>query len=179
VAAEIGDWLARWRLAARVGTLVALGLLAVAVRTTPRLLDADPFRHLALREYTESAELNAAFAGVRARLAPDDRLAILGKCDAISPALFVWELGPPAGDFARPASLGHHELGELDDATRVLLLVPTDPALASYEVTGRFDAYHAEVERRVAQGALAVAADFAVPSRHLVFRLFAAATPEE
>lgn len=173
-AGEVGRWCARVGAAA---LLVAPAVLVMGVLAARRVVTEPRFGSVAFEHYTDSEPLRSALASIRDELHAGDRLLIVGENNALSPALFRWELGPPSGVSCFPYPIAGS--GRLDPAlaTRVLLLVPLDPGAAPLDASkadpARLQAIHDDVER----GGLVLRRAFPLPALGVALRLYARAAP--
>lgn len=169
---EVGRWFAasgRGRLAAALlAPLVAMSG-AVAVRDVV----AQPrFTVVAFDNFTDSEPLRAAFGAIRAELNADERLAIVGESDALSPALFRWELGPPSGMPCFPFEVAGARGTDLALATRVLLIAPLGSDVAALDVPSHYFAHRDAVLEQAGRGELVFRREIPVSDMDVVFRLY-------
>ena len=136
----------------------------------------DRFRTVAFENYTDSETLRGALDSIRAELTPDDRLAIVGQSNELSPALFRWELGPPSGLPCSPFEIGGSRGIQLRLATKVLLLIPIGSEPAILDITSYYLAQRQAVLSAVDRGELTLARDIPVPDRHLSIRMYESTT---
>lgn len=137
---EVGRWLARSRGGRAAGLVLAPVLVLSGLMAQRSVLGEDRFRALAFEHYTDSDALRSALGTLREGLGPGDRLAIIGHSDALSPALFRAELGPPKGVPCFPYELGGSRRLDLALATQALLLVPLGPDSATLNRTSYYPA---------------------------------------
>jgi hypothetical protein len=82
----------------RIFDMVTAIIIAIAaIFLFDSTIKDERFKKLALIQYTNSEEIDRAFEAVRNKLSVNARLGVLGKSDALSPALFTWQLGAPKG----------------------------------------------------------------------------------
>ena len=132
----------------------------------------ERFREIAFENYTDNRTLRAALDTSRAELKPEDRLAIVGQSNELSPALFRWELGPPSGLPCSPFEIGGAGGIDLSLATQVLLLIPVGPEPAILDVTSYYLAQRQAVLERADRGELRMRREMLVPDRHLAIRIY-------
>jgi hypothetical protein len=171
-ASELGRWFAgsaRRRLA---GLAIAPAVLGVGVVAAKTAVTEERFRTVAFENYTDNRTLRDALDSIRARLKPEDRLAIVGQSNELSPALFRWELGPPSGVPCSPFEVGGARGTDLRLATRVLLLTPSGSEPAILDITSSYLAQRQAVLDAVERGELSLAFETPVPDRHLSIRLY-------
>ena len=136
------------------------------------VLRQERFREIAFENYTESATLRTALDTIRAELRQEDRLAIVGQSNELSPALFRWELGPPSGLPCSPSEIGGARGTDLSRATKVLLLTPAGSEPAALDITSYYLAQRQAVLDRADRGELRMRRELPVPDRHLAIRLY-------
>jgi hypothetical protein len=130
------------------------------------------FREIAFENYTDNRTLRAALDSIRVDLTADDRLAIVGQGNELSPALMRWELGPPSGAPCFPFEIGGARGVDLALASRVLLMTPVDDGVSALDLTGYYVAQRQAVLDRVNHGALALRREFHVPDMRVALRLY-------
>jgi hypothetical protein len=171
-ACETGRWFAgsSWRRIA--GTVIAPAVLGVGVFASKTVVTEERFRTVAFENYTDNPTLRAAFDSIRAELRPEDRLAIVGHSNELSPALFRWELGPPSGFPCSPFEIGGARGIELGAATKVLLLMPMASEPAILDITSYYLAQRQAVLDQVDRDELKIDREIPVPDRHLTLRMY-------
>jgi len=170
-ASEIGRWFDRTRL--RVPAVVVAVLLLVSGVLAARRLVAEPqFHDVAFENYTDSDALRAALDSMRAGLTPEDRLAIVGQSNELSPALLRWELGPPSGVACFPFEIGGAQGRDLRLATKVLLIVAVAGGEAALDQTSYYAAQRQAVLEQVTRGELVLGREFPMMDRHISLRLY-------
>jgi len=170
-ASEIGTWVwRRSRLAAAIATPV---VMLVALAGARDVVAGESFRRLAFENYLDSPALADALASIRAETGPSDRIAILGRSDALSPGLFTWQLGPPAGEASFPLEiLRERDVDLIGDTTHVVLIAPTSTELASPEITVDFPRNVARLQRWLDAGTFELARELPVDDLHVTLRLY-------
>lgn len=171
-ASELGRWFAgsTWRRIA--GVAIAPAVLGSGVLAANTAVTEERFRAVAFENYTENHTLRAALDSIRAELRPEDRLAIVGQSNELSPALFRWELGPPSGLPCLPFEIGGARGTDLSLVTRVLLLVPIGPAPAILDITSYYLAQRQAVFNAVDHGDLELEREIPVPDRHFSVQIY-------
>ncbi len=172
VSGEVGSWSAGSKRRRLVASLVAPLVLGYGLATAHGIVTQERFRRVAFENYSDSASLAAAIASIRDALGPDDRLAILGQSNDLSPGLFRWELGPPSGVPRFPIEIGTGNLDALDTATQILLIAPGEPGPASSEVSSRYPLYLHGVRERVERGEFVFQRELPVADQHVTFQLY-------
>lgn len=178
-ASELGRWFAnsRWRRTA--GLAIAPAVLVSGVVAANTAVTEERFRAVAFENYTEHHTLRAALDSIRAELKPEDRLAIVGQSNELSPALFRWELGRPSGLPCSPFEIGGARGTDLSLATKVLLLMPIGSEPAILDITSFYLAQRQAVLNAVDRGELALEREIPVPDRHFSIRLYQRTTTRE
>jgi len=169
---EVGRWFAgpgRGRLA---GCLLAPVVVAGGVLAARVVVTEERFRAVAFENYTDSETLRGALDSIRAGLNADDRLAIVGQSNELSPALFRWELGPPSGTSCFPFELGGARRLDLALATRVLLLAPLGSDFAPLDVTSYYLAQRRAVLDRVDRGEFVLRREIPVTDMRVTLQLY-------
>jgi hypothetical protein len=169
---EAGRWVAgpgRGRLA---GRLLAPAVVACGVWAARVVVTEERFRAVAFENYTDSETLRGALDSIRAGLNGDDRLAIVGQSNELSPALFRWELGPPAGASCFPFELGGARRLDLSFATRVLVLAPLGIDFAPLDVTSYYLAQRRAVMDRVDRGEFVLRREIPLTDMHVALQLY-------
>lgn len=170
-ASEIGRWFDRRRL--RIPAAVIAVLLLVSGVLAARRVVAEPrFHDVAFENYTDSDTLRAALDAMRAGLTPEDRLAIVGQSNELSPALLRWELGPPSGVACFPFEIGGAQGRDLRLATKVLLIVAVAGGEAALDQTSYYAAQRQAVLEQVTRGELVLGREFPIIDRHISLRLY-------
>jgi hypothetical protein len=169
---EIGRWfVGRRRLG--VGANPVAAIVLVAGVFAARSVVAEPrFRDLAFENYTDDETLRAAFELIRSELNAEDRLAIVGQSNELSPALLRWELGPPSGARCFPFEIGGAQGIDLRLATKVLLMVSVGADPAPLDETSYYVAQRRTVLEQVDRGELRIRRDIMVSNRHIALRLY-------
>jgi hypothetical protein len=155
-ASEAGRWCGRsrgWRMA---GAVLAVVVLIGGVLTARVVVNEARFRQIAFENYTDDQALRAALDSIRAELTVDDRLAIVGQGNELSPALLRWELGPPSGAACFPFEIGGARGVDLALASKVLLMTPVDAGASALDLTGYYVAQRQAVLDRLNRGDLAL-----------------------
>jgi hypothetical protein len=171
-ASELGRWFAGSAGKRLAGLAIAPAVLGVGVLAAKTAVTEERFRTVAFENYTEHRTLRAALDAIRARLKPEDRLAIVGQSNELSPALFRWELGPPTGLPCSPFEVGGARGTDLRLATRVLLLMPIGSEPAILDITSSYLAQRQAVLNAVDRGELRPDFEIPVTDRHLSIRIY-------
>jgi hypothetical protein len=149
---EVGGWFASVRRGGLIAVLLAPLVVVCAVVAARQVVTEERFRVVAFELYTDSPELGAALAAIREEIDGDDRLVVVGQSNELSPALFRWELGPPAGESCFPFELaGAHRL-DLEHASHALLIEPLGSAASPLDATTYYAAQRRAVLDRVERG---------------------------
>jgi len=146
---------ARWFTGPRrrvVGWMLTPVILLLGVAAARVVVTQERFRMVAFENYTDSAPLRSALATVRRELTADDRLAIVGEGNDLSPALMRWELGPPSGVPCAPFQIGGAARLDPALATRVLLIEPFVAGRGSLDVTDYYLAQRQAIRARIDAG---------------------------
>jgi hypothetical protein len=176
-ASEAGRWVALLRRSALVAGLGAAAVLACGIAAARQVVSEDRFRSIAFEHYTDSEPLRQALGAMRSELGPDDRLAIVGQGNELSPGLFAWELGPPSGVACFPSAIGGAKRLDLALATRVVLMESMAPAAATLDATSYYHPQRLAVLERVQRGEFVPLRDFVLPDLHVLLRVFRRASP--
>jgi hypothetical protein len=171
-ASEVGGWFARSRWGRVTGSLMAAVVLGVSIGAARTVVTQERFREIAFENYTNDATLRAALASIRAALKPEDRLAIVGQSNELSPALLRWELGPPSAVPCSPFEIGGARGASLTLATQVLLMMPTGPEPAALDITPYYVVQRQAVLDEVARGELRMRRDIPIDDQHLSLRVY-------
>jgi hypothetical protein len=170
-AGEVGRWSrSGWRRLA--AGLLAPIVLASGVVASSYVVTDERFRAVAFGNYIESEKLRLALAAIRGELDAGDRLLIVGQSDALSPALFRWELGPPSGVPGFPFPLGGTGRLEPALATKVLLVVALDSDFAPINVASFNPARLREIREAIDRGDLRLLCDIPLADLHVALRLY-------
>jgi hypothetical protein len=151
-------------------------ILAAGVVAARNVVTQQRFQDAAFENYTRNDTLRAAVDSIRADLDPNDRLAIVGQGNEVSPALFRWELGPPSGLPCFPFEIGGARGSDLALATRVLLIAPLGSGVAPLDVTSFYLTQRRAVLERADRGELVLRREMSVTDMHFGFRLYARAS---
>jgi len=171
-ASEIGTWV--WRRSSLVAGMAATVVMFAALLGARDVVSGEPFRRLAFENYIDSPALADAFAAIRGETGPSGRVAVLGRSDALSPGLFTWQLGPPAGLASFPLEvLRDRDVESLGDITHVVLIAPDASDGASPEITADFPRHLERLQRWLDAGTVAPARELPVDDLHLTLRLYA------
>lgn len=176
---EVGRWLAGSRSSRVAATVLAPIVLAAGVLGATAVVGQERFRGIAFEHYTDSTALREAFGSIRNQLSADDRLAVVGQSDELSPALFRWQLGPPSGVPCLPFETVGSQKIELSQATKVLLLVPVGPGEGRLEALHLYVPHRAGLEKRAGDGEFQLERKIPVPDLQVAFRLYARTSPPE
>ena len=171
VASEVARWFSHARVR-MVGELVGIIVLIAAVFAARGIVDEPRFREVAFENYTDNDALRVALDTIRVELTAEDRLAIVGQSNELSPALLRWELGPPMGVRCFPFEVGGAQGINLRLATKVLLMVAVGADLVPLDETSYYLAQRQAVLEQVDRGELRIRRDILVSNRHLALRLY-------
>ncbi len=171
-ASEIGRWFASSSPGRIAGTLAAPLVLALGVAGARAVVGEERFRAVAFENYTDSASLRDALASIRRELAAEDRLAIVGEGNELSPALLRWELGMPAGAACFPFQIGGAARLDPSLATRILLMEPVGAGPARLDITSYYLAQRRSILERVERGELTLRRDIRLDDMDVVLRLY-------
>jgi hypothetical protein len=169
---EVGRWCAGSTWGRLAGMAIAPIVLTLGVLAAQTVVTEERFRMVAFENYTDNQTLRAALDSIRAELKPEDRLAIVGQSNELSPALLRWELGPPSGLPCSPFEIGGARGTDLGLATKVLLLMPMGSEPAVLDVTSNYLAQRQSVLAEVDRGDLRMRRDIPLPDRHLSLNLY-------
>jgi hypothetical protein len=169
---EIGHWVSRSRLSRWMAGLAAPIVLAYGLVTAREIVKVEPFLGVAFNNYVHSPTLLAAFTSVREAIGDNDRVAVLGESEELSPSLFRWQLGPPSGLKHFPIEVGTGTLDRLDQATRVVLIVPASPELAPPDLVSRYPVHASALQQRVDRGDFSFEREVPMNDPHVSFRLY-------
>ena len=169
---EAARWMAGTRARRMAGGVLAAAVLIGGVAGAKAAVAQERFRRIAFENYTDSTSLRAALASIRGELTADDRLAIIGEGNDVSPALFRWELGPASGAACAPFRIGGADRLDLGLATRVLLLEARGAEAGGFDVTDYYLAQRRTFLERVDRGEFALRRDLAVEDLHVALRLY-------
>jgi hypothetical protein len=169
-ASEIGTWV--WRRSALVAAIATPVVMLVALVGARDVVAGEPFRRLAFENYLDSPALADALASIRADTGPSDRIALLGRSDALSPGLFSCSSGLPAGEAVPLEILRERDVDLIGDTTHVVLIAPTSTELASPEITRDFPRNVARLQRWLDAGTFALARELPVDDLHVTLRLY-------
>lgn len=176
-AAEAGRWAANSARGRMAAVALAPLVLASGVVAARSVVTEERFRVMAFEHYTDSAPLRAALATIHSGLGPDDRLAIVGHNNELSPGLFRWELGPPSGVPCFPSQIGGAGRLDLALATQVLLLTPAGAGVAPLDDASYYAAQRRAVLERVDRGEFALGREMALADLQVVLRLYRRTSP--
>jgi hypothetical protein len=171
-AGEVGRWFLRSGALRLAAGLLAPIVLASAVVASRDVVTGERFRAVALGNYTESEALRLALAVIRGQLNVGDRLLIVGHTDALSLALFRWELGPPSGVPSFPFPLGGTGRLEPALATKVLLVVALDSGFAPINVENLNPARLRQIREAIDAGDLSLLCDIPLAELRVALRLY-------
>ena len=135
-------------------------------------MDEDRFRALASEHFTESAALRAALDSIRAGLGPEDRLAIIGQSNDLSPALLRWELGPPSGAPCFPFEVGGERQPSLNAASHALLAVSAGAERSPLDDTDTYRSQRQELEDRAARNEFVLRREMPIDDMSIALRLY-------
>ena len=177
-ASEAGRWLAGRRAGRLAGGVLAPVVLAFGVVAARHVVAEERFRVLAFELYTDSGALRSALDAIRGEVRAGDRLLIVGQSNELSPALFRWELGPPAGVPCFPFSIAGAARLEPALATLVLVVGALGADYAPIGVEnfnpGRVRGVGEEIER----GTLVLRGQFPIDDMQTVLRLYRRPAPQ-
>ena len=166
----------RWRIA---GGLLALIVLVAGLEAARSVVGEPRFQQIGFENYTDNPTLRAALDSIRADLSGDDRLAIVGQGNELSPALLRWELGPPSGVPCFPFEIGGARGVDLALASRVLLIIPLGSGASALDLTSYYVAQRQAVLDRVQRDELALRREFQVADMHLALRVYDRTSPSD
>ena len=162
-----------------VSWLLAPVVLLLGIAGARAVVTQERFLLVAFDNYTDSGPLRDALGTIRGELTPDDRLAIVGEGNDLSPALMQWELGPPSGVACPPFQIGGARRLDPALATRVLLMEPFETGSGSLDVTDYYRAQRATILARVATGEFVPAQEIRLDDLHATLRLYRRAVKPE
>ena len=169
---EVGHWFGTSKRGRVAAGLLVVPVLAFGVWAARHTVTEQRFLSVAFENYTDNQTLRAAVDSIRAELMPDDRLAIVGQGNELSPGLFRWELGPPSGVACFPFEIGGARGADLALATRVLLLVPLGSDSGPLDLTSYYLAQRRAVLDSADRGDLALRREIPVENMHVALRLY-------
>ena len=171
-AAEAGRWVGTSRAGRVAAGLLALVALGASVSAARSAVTQERFRLIAFENYTDNDALRGALDSIRGELMADDRLAIVGQGNEMSPALFRWELGPPSGGACFPFEIGGAQGTDLALATRVLLMVPLGAHSVSLDETSAYLAQRRSVMDAIGRGEFILRREIELPDMSVSLRLY-------
>lgn len=169
---EVGRWFTGSRTSVRIGGVLAVAIVAAGLVSAHAAVGQERFREVAFENYTDSEPLRTALDSIRGQLRNDDRLAIVGQSNELSPALFRWELGPPAGLPCFPFEIGGARGLDIALATRVLLLTAISAEATRLDLTNFYLAQRQTVLDRVDRGELSLVREFQLTEMNVALRLY-------
>jgi len=178
-ASELGRWLGPSRVGRIAAGLFAPIVLVAGVSAARNIVTEVRFRAIAFENYTDSEDLRHALNSIRTELSPDDRLAIVGQGNELSPALLRWELGPPSGASCFPFEIGGARGVDLVVVSRVLLMMPFETGPSALDLTSYYIAQRQAVMTRVDRGEFALRREFRLPDMHVALRLYDRRSPPD
>jgi hypothetical protein len=171
IALELNHWFSQHLILKYTAGALSILIVCAGFISFHGILQTRPFKHTALGTYTQNARLNEALAWLRRHINAEDRLAILGKCDSLSPALFEWQLGPPRKYKYFIGVVGPKRYPELQKASHICLIVPTakhsDP-----EILQQYNAHFNQVNSLLQHNRVVYIDEFEIDSLKLTFRLY-------
>jgi hypothetical protein len=179
-ASEAGRLFGGYRAGRILGGVFAPVVLFTGVAAAGTVVTQERFRDFAFENYTDNEALRTALDAIRADLTADDRLAIVGQGNEVSPALLRWQLGPPSGAPCVPFQIGG--AGGIDPvlATRILLMLPTGSEAMALDMTSYYLTQRQFVLDEVARGALVLRRELPLTDMHVALRLYdRTSTPHE
>jgi hypothetical protein len=171
-ASEVGRWCAGSRVGRLAGTVLVPVILLLGIEGARSAVTQQRFLSVAFENYTDSEPLRRALGTIRGELRSDDRLAIVGEGNDLSPALMRWELGPPSGVACSPFQIGGAARLDPALATRVLLMEPVAAGRGSLDVTDYYLAQRQAILARVDAGEFAHHRDFPLDDMQVTLRLY-------
>jgi hypothetical protein len=174
---EIGRWIAGGRRGPLLPGLFAAAVLACGIGAARNVVIEERFQAVAFEHYTDSEPLRRALQEIRFELKPDDRLAIVGQSNEISPGLLRWELGPPSGVACEPFEIGGAKRLDLGLATRVLLMESDGPGSPTLDMTSYYHPQRRAVLERVQQGEFVPLREVVLPDLHVRLREYRRTSP--
>lgn len=169
---EAGRWFGRSRSGRIVAGALAPVVLVAGVSAARNIVTQERFRAIAFENYTDSEDLRNALNSIRTELLPDDRLAIVGQGNELSPALLRWELGPPSGALCFPFEIGGARGVDLSLVSKVLLMMPLETGASALDLTSYYMTQRQAVMDRVDRGELSLRREFQLPDMHVTLRLY-------
>ena len=171
-AAEVGRLISGGSSGRIAASLLAPLLLGAGILAASRVVEQDRFTTVAFEHYTDSEPLRNALLSIRGSLKSNDRLAIVGQGNELSPGLFRLELGPPSGVACSPFELGGAARLDLALATRVLLLEPLDAGSTTLDSTSYYLPQRQAVLARVESGEFTLQREFQLKDMHVALRMY-------
>ena len=170
-ASEVGTWL--WRRSPTGAALAAVVVAIGAVLGAEATVRGARFQRIAFDNYVASPALHAAFATIRDAIGPADRVAVLGRRDAISPGLVRWQLGPPEGETTFPIEiLRAGDVDALDHVQLVVLVAPASWPAAPPEIAEEAARDSARVQLHIEEGTLVPVGELPIDDLHVSLRLY-------
>jgi hypothetical protein len=180
VASEAGRWASGSRGRRAASALLAPVFLALGISAATTVVRQERFQRVAFENYTNTAALADALSSIRRMLTPQDRLAIVGESNDLSPALFRWQLGPPSGVSCFPFQIGGARRLDPSLATRVLLIQPrvNDPGFA-LDLSDTYRAQRQAILDRAGNGELALRRELQLPEMQVTLQIYDRTRPPE
>ena len=168
---EFGYWLSKLLKKNASQHLLAFAIIIASVLMFHSTMKSDAFIDLSRWQYHENSVYSKGFSWIKNHLQKDSRLAVLGKADWLSPQLFEWKLGKPAGYSDFIGKVEPEEHGWLTEATHMLLIAPTGTP-SNPEIVAQYDIHKRKVDELVATNSFALIEKFDIKNENLSFWLY-------
>lgn len=154
-----------------ISIILSAAVFYLGFSSFKNIIQSEPFRRIALGSYTRNAQLNQAFDWLRGNVRRQDRLAILGKSDALSPALFEWQVGRPRRYFDFIGSIDPDKFYKLNKATHICLIIPTTDR-SDPEILQSFKAHSSKMQSLLESNRIEFLNEFPLKNMKLVLCLY-------
>ena len=129
------------------------------------------FKKFAFEQYTNNNQVNNGFRWIRNSIDEKHSVAVLGKSDSLSPALFYWNIGPPKGYLHYIGTVNQKQYYLLKKADYIAIITPNNKE-ADYEITQTYQTHSDYVRYLLDNNSIVYFDEFNIDSINLTFRLY-------
>ena len=134
---EIQYWLQKNAVVNYVSIVLSFFVLYYGVAFSKNVMQDARFKKYAFEQYTDNKQLNDSFQWMRDSISEKNSVAVLGKSDKLSPALFYWNIGPPKGYSHYIGTIDPKKYYLLKKADYLVLIIPNNES-SDHEIIQKY-----------------------------------------
>src|SRR5262249_12257695 len=168
---EIQYWLQKNIIVGYVSIVLSLLVLYFGLTFSKNTMQDTRFKQFAFEQYTDNSQFNDSFQWLRNSINKEDRVAILGKSDRLSPSLFYWNIGPPKGYLHYIGTVNPKQYFLLKKTDYIVIISPNNKN-SDYEITQTYQTHSDYIRYLLDNNSVVYSDEFNIDSANLTFRLY-------